>query len=275
MRNYLVAIVLFITINIEAQNHSYYNDFFDNAIYNSSYNNLNKGLKLIGIGYKNFNSPFAPGYFCINGSYTTKSNINLSARVINKYLMFQNYINGDVILGHRVSLTNKDSIALSINGGISSNSFNTQYLNQYTEVDPFIDINSRSYYNVGSSILYTHEDRFELGVAAPSIANSKNGVKPIVFSNIAYRHKFSNYILKPQIIYQYSNYTSFADFSCQLNYKKLMWGKFAFNTLSTSTFGAGINLIFAELGYAFRLNSGEYGQNLRGLHLISITLKQQ
>jgi hypothetical protein len=265
----------FIALGLNAQNHSYYNDFFDNAIFNSAYNNLNKGFKLTGIGYKNFNTPYTPGYFCINGSYTTKSNVNIAGRLVNKHMMFQSFIEGDVIIGHRVSLTAKDSIALSFNAGVASNSFNTQYLNQYTEIDPNIEVFNRSYYNVGSSILYTHSDKFELGLAAPSIVTTNNGIRPLIFTNASYNHKMKDYILRPQVIYFYSNYTSFADFSLQLKYKSLMWGKFAYNTLGTSSYGFGLNLKFAELGYAYRLNSGEFGQNLRGLHLVSISIRPQ
>lgn len=268
-----IIISLCAALSLNAQNHSYYNDFFDNSVFNTAYNNLNKGFKLVGVGYKNFSAPYMPGYFCLNGSYTTKSNINIGARMVNKYMMFQSFIQGDIIIGHRVSLTAKDSIALSFNGGIASNSFNGQYLNQYTEIDPYIDVFNKTFYNVGASMLYTHENRIEIGVGVPSIVTSNNGVRPLVFSNAAYNHKMKDYLLRPQVIYFVSDYTSYADFSCQLKYKNLMWGKFAYNTLGTSSYGMGLNLKFAELGYAFRLNSGEYGQNLRGLHMVSVTIR--
>lgn len=269
----LILLFLLSSGIIQAQNHSYYNEFFDNSFYNTAYNSLQKGFKLSALGYKNLNAPYTPGYICLNGSYTSSSLLNFSARIINKHFQFQSYYQADMIIGHRVALTQNDSIALSLNVGMATNSFDTKFLNQYTEVDPYIDVYNKSYFTAGSGLVYTHKNLLEVGVSAPVLANTIDGLKPIMYSNIAYNYRNNDFLFRPQIIFQTSSYANFFDFSGQLRYKDFIWGKVSYNTLKSSMFGVGINYKLLDIGYAYKLNSGGYGENLQGLHFLMVAIR--
>lgn len=258
---------------IYSQNNSYFNDFFDNSNFNSTYNTLNKGLKVSFLGYKNLNAAYSPGYFSLNTSYTNKSNLNIGVRLINKSLQFENYYQLDAIIGHRLAITSNDSLGLSLNFGGVMNSFNSSYFNQYTEIDPFIDQYNRSYFNSGSSILYTHKNIFELGVSSPILVNSTEGLKPIMFFNSAYNYYDKEFIVRPQIIYELNNYSNFFDFSLQLKYQTKYWLKFSYNTLQSSMYGIGLNFKLIDIGYAYKLNANYFGKVQNNLHMISITIR--
>jgi hypothetical protein len=272
-KTFILSLYLLTSTFVKAQTNSYFNEFFDNANYNSAYSSLNKGLKMSFLGYKNLNTPYTPGYFCINTSYTTTQNLNLGVRLINKSFQFQSFYQADAIIGHRVAFSKHDSVALSLNFGGTLNTFDNNFLNQYTEVDPTIDVITRSYFTTGSSLVYTHRDKLEIGAAAPILANTVDGLKPVLYFNTAYNFRDNNFTIRPQVIYQLNNYANFFDFSMQLKYVSKYWAKFSYNTLESSMFGIGVNLKLIDISYAYKLNSGFFGKNQPGLHMVSVAIR--
>jgi hypothetical protein len=255
------------------QNNSYFNDFFENSNFNSSYLTLNNEFRTSFLGYKNLNAPFSPGYFSVSTSYTGKNAFTFGARLINKSYDFLSYYHLEGIVAHRIALSKDDSLALALNFGGVLNSFNNDYLNAYTEMDPYIESFTSSYFNTGASLLYTHKNKFEIGASAPRIATSSSGISPIMYFNTGYNFTDNKFLIKPQVIFELNPYSNFFDFSMQLKYNSLYWVKFSYNTLNSSTFGFGLNLKIIDIGYAYKLNSGDYGRNLNGIHMISISLR--
>ena len=199
--------------------------------------------------------------------------MTFGARLINKSYDFLRFYQIEGIVAHRIALTKKDSLALSINLGGVLNSFDSKYLNTYTEVDPYLQNFSNTYFNTGASILFTHNRHLEIGVSAPRLATSSSGISPIMYFNAGYNFTDNKFQIKPQVIYELNPYSNFFDFSMQLKYKSLYWVKFSYNTLNSSVFGIGLNLKIIDVGDAYKLNSGEYGKNLNGIHMINLSLR--
>lgn len=269
----IISLYLVLYSGINAQNNSYFNDFFENSNYNSSYNTLNRGLKVSLLGYKSFNTPSSLGYFSLNSSYTNKGLLNLGVRIINKSLQFQSYSQADAIIGHRLAVSKNDSIALSLNFGGALNSFNSSFINEYTEIDPYVDQYNRSYFTTGSSFLYTHKNKLELGVASPILANTIDGLKPVMFFNAAYNFQDNGFTIKPQLLYNLNHYSNYFDMSMQLKYHAKYWAKFSYNTLKSSTFGVGMTLKLIDIGYAYKLNSNNFGRVQNDLHMITVSIR--
>lgn len=270
---FLISILALLGKGLVGQSNSYFNEFFDNAHFNSAYNTLHKGLGVSFLGYKNLSSPYTPGYFCLNSSYTTKDNLNFGVRLLNKSFQFLSYYQADAVVGHRVALSSHDSMAISLNVGGAMNTFDRSFLNQYTEVDPYLDVQTSSYFTSGAGILYTHKDMFEISASAPVLATSKDGLKPLTYFCGAYNIRANDFSIRPQVIYQQNRYANYFDFSAQLTYNKTYWAKFSYNTLNSSMFGIGVHFRLIDVGYSYKLNSETYGRALPNIHFLYIALK--
>lgn len=272
-RLYISFIFIICAIISQAQNSSYFNDFFDNANFNAAYIPMNQGFKLGFLGYKNLESPYTPGYFSVNTSYTTKDNLSIGLRLVNKHYGFHSFYQLDGIIAHRLALTNNDSLSIAINLGGATNTFNQDYLNRYTEVDPAIDVYNKTFFSSGASLLYTHKKVLELGASAPILATSDYGLRPLMYFSAATNFEANDFTIKPQLIYELNSYSNLLDMSIRLKYVNRYWAKVSYNTFESATFGLGFNLKLVEIGYAYKLNANDYSRNLLGLHLLNITIR--
>lgn len=274
----IIIVMLFVQEGMLAQDLLNMNDFvFKKEHYNTSYisgdsTSLNISTVVSTANAVENNSKF---HFLTYGTLG-KSGLGVGAKVNTSFYQVFQTTTAEVMLAKRVNVGKENKFNFGLNAGVILNSLKMDRINQYTDLnDPVIADGTfnKTAFTAGLGFSYNWKDRIDFGVSLPVLIQSNNGVSPVFFSNLSYKHTFDNLLsFKPGVLFYGPDYTKpTVEGNMELNYNEKFYVKVAGRSTKSILFGGGVNVNFVEIGYLYNLYLGDpFSDAYGGQHNINI-----
>ena len=283
MKNLLLILIAVVVCTLSgfAQDMLNSNDFlFKKEHFNTSYitsdsTSLNISTVVSTANAVQNNSKF---HFLLYGNMG-KSGIGVGAKVNTSFYNVFQTTTAEFMLAKRVDVGKENVLSFGLNGGVILNSLKLDRINQYTDLqDPVITDGTfnKTGFTTGLGFNYNWKDRIDLGISLPVLVQSNEGVAPVFFTNLSYKHRFNeNISIEPGVLVYGPNYTTpTIEGNVRLDYKENLYVKVGGRSTSSFIFGAGASINFIEVGYMYNMVLGDpFNEAYNGQHNINVAFK--